>query len=68
VLLVLRGLDALGGEAGFDARNRWRIVEERTRDQSYKLAEPGGSAGPFGDPEIDLALLRYRRPAPLGAA
>lgn len=68
VLLVLRGLDALGGDAGFDARNRWRIVEERTRDQSYKLAEPGGSAGPFGDPEIDLALLRYRRPAPLGAA
>jgi len=68
VLLVLRGLDALGGDAGFDARNRWRLVEERTRDQSYKLAEPGGTSGPFGDPEIDLALLRYRRPTPLGAA
>ncbi len=68
VLVVLRGLDALGGDAGFDARNRWRLVEERTRDQSYKLAEPGGTSGPFGDPEIDLALLRYRRPTPLGAA
>ena len=40
VLVVLRGLDALGGDAGFDARNRWRLVEERTRDQSYKLAGP----------------------------
>ena len=27
----------LGDEdEGFDARNRWRIIEEKTRDQSYK--------------------------------
>ena len=67
-LLVLRWLAPLADDAGFDARNRWRVVEERTRDQSYKLAAPGASAGPFGDPELDAVLLRYRRPAPLGAA
>jgi len=67
ILLVLRWLHPLADEAGFDARNRWRVVEERTRDQSYKLAAPGVSAGCFGDPELDAILLRYRRPAPIGA-
>ena len=67
-LLVMRWLAPLADDAAFDARNRWRVVEERTRDQSYKLAAPGASTGPFGDPELDAVLLRYRRPAPLGAA
>jgi hypothetical protein len=65
---VLRWLHPLGDDAAFDARNRWRIVEERTRDQSYKLAAPSASNGVFGDPELDATLLRYRRPAPMGAA
>jgi len=68
ILLVLRWLHPLGDDAAFDARNRWRIVEERTRDQSYKLAAPGASTGVFGDPELDATLLCYRRPAPMGAA
>jgi len=68
VLLVLRGLHPLADDGGFDARNRWRIIEERTRDQSYKLDRPSRSGGPTGDPELDAILLRYRRPAPLGAA
>ena len=38
MMLVLRGLPPLGDADGAaDARNRWRILEERTRDQSYKL-------------------------------
>jgi hypothetical protein len=68
ILLVLRWLHPLAGDGGFDARNRWRIIEERTRDQSYKLDRPGSSRGPTGDPELDAILLRYRRPAPMGAA
>ena len=48
-----------------DARNRWRIIEERTRDQSYKLDR--AAPGPLtGDPDIDRILLRYRRPMAMG--
>ena len=46
----------------------WRIIEERTRDQSYKLDRQGSGGGPTGDPELDTILLRYRRPAPMAAA
>lgn len=49
------------------ARHRWRIIEERTRDQSYRLDRM--SAGTLtGDPDIDHILERYRRPMGLGAA
>ena len=68
MLLVLRLLHPLAGESSTDARNRWRILEERTRDQSYRL-DGVKDTGPFtGDPEIDGVLLRYRRPPGLGAA
>lgn len=67
MMSVLRLLPPLGdGDAAHDARNRWRVVEERTRDQSYKL-DRVGTAGPFtGDPDIDRILLRYRRPPAMG--
>ena len=69
MLLVLHRLPLLGDtEAADDARNRWRIIEERTRDQSYKLAAPGASETLTGDPEVDSILSRYRRPMGLGAA
>ena len=68
MLLVLRLLHPLAGESSTDARNRWRILEERTRDQSYRL-DGVKDTGPFtGDPEIDGVLLRYRQPPGLGAA
>ncbi len=68
MMLVLRNLPFLTDEDEVaDARNRWRIVEEKTRDQSYKLDKPTGSATLTGDPEIDAILLRYRRPSRLGA-
>jgi hypothetical protein len=68
MLLVLRILHPLAGESSTDARNRWRILEERTRDQSYRL-DGVKDTGPFtGDPEVDGILLRYRRPGGLGAA
>ena len=69
MMLVMRLLPPLADpDATEDARNRWRVIEERTRDQSYKLDRPGSGGGPTGDPELDAILLRYRRPAPMGAA
>jgi hypothetical protein len=68
ILLVLRGIDPLAGAASSDARNRWRLLEERTRDQSYRLAELRVGNPLTGDPEVDAILARYRRPVGLGAA
>src|SRR5690606_19564178 len=68
MLLVLRWLSPLGTDDA-EARNRWRIIEERTRDQSYKLDRGSGGGSTFtGDPDIDGIVARYRRPPGLGAA
>ena len=53
ILMVLRGLPLLTSADSDDAKNRWRILEERTRDQSYKLDRVQRSAAFTGDPEID---------------
>jgi hypothetical protein len=68
MLLVLRWVDPLTGAASQDARNRWRVLEERTRDQSYRLAGLGTTEPLTGDPDVDAILMRYRRPLGLGAA
>jgi len=68
LLLVMAHLPPLGDlDASADARNRWRIVEERTRDQSYKLSPAPNGKNLTGDPEVDEILARYLRPAGLGA-
>lgn len=71
MLLVMRHLPLIGDtDAVEDTRNRWRLVEEKTRDQSYRLsplAAPS-SDSMTGDPEIDTILSRFRRPIGLGAA
>ena len=68
MLLVLRWLSPLAFDDA-EARQRWRIVEERTRDQSYRLAPATGARMAFtGDPDIDGILARYRRPPRLGGA
>jgi hypothetical protein len=51
-----------------DVRQRHRILQERTREQSYtldRLAHPGALTG---DPDIDDILVQFMRPADLGAA
>ena len=71
MLLVLRNLTPLADDAAFEARSKWRIIEERTRDQSYKLdgaKAAAASASLTGDPDVDALLALYVRPAPLGAA
>jgi hypothetical protein len=69
MLLALRNLAPLADDASFEARSRWRIVEERTRDQSYRLDAVKQAARQLtGDPEVDALLAPYVRPSPLGAA
>jgi hypothetical protein len=69
ILLVLRWLPLMGdADDAAEARDRWRIIAEKTRDQSYKLDRPGEPGPLTGDPEIDRILARFRRPAGLGAA
>lgn len=69
LLLILRNLAPLADDASYEARSRWRIIEERTRDQSYRLDAAKASARHLvGDPEIDELLAPYVRPAPFGAA
>jgi hypothetical protein len=69
MLLVLRTVNTLADDASYEARNRWRIVEEQTRDQRYRLAESSGGGGAHlsGDPEVDALLLPYMKPGPVGA-
>jgi hypothetical protein len=66
LLLAIRSLAPVGQSESGDARTGWRIVEEKTRDQSVRFAEPE-RAPLTGDAEIDRLLLPYRRPAAMGA-
>jgi len=69
LLLTIRCLPKLADADGMAARSSWRLLEEKTRDQSYRLqplATP--SLALTMDPEVDQILARYRRPAGLGAA
>ena len=70
MLLVMRHLPFIGDvDAVEDARNRWRLVSEKTRDQSYTLSPPATNTSGLmtGDPEVDSILGRYMRPLGLGA-
>jgi hypothetical protein len=52
-----------------EGRDRARIVEERTRDQAIRFAEPtASSASLTGDAEVDRLLLPYLRQPGVGAA
>ncbi|MBN2196401.1 MAG: hypothetical protein JW751_26545 [Polyangiaceae bacterium] len=69
LLLVLRNLAPLADDAAFEVRSRWRVIEERTRDQSIKLDPAAAANGTLtGDPEVDALLEPYVRPSPIGAA
>jgi hypothetical protein len=69
MLLVLRQLPKLTDADSAAARSAWRLLEERTRDQSYRLAARRDAGEVLtGDPEVDELIARYRRSAGLGAA
>jgi hypothetical protein len=67
--LVVRELPRLRDvDAREDAQKRYRLTQERTRDQGYTL-EALKLHGVFtGDPEIDGLLVMFKRPGDLGAA
>ncbi len=67
MLLVMRLVAPLAHESSFEARSRWRILEERTRDQSYRLAPVQPLRPLTGDPDVDALLTHYLRPRPFGA-
>ena len=69
MLLAMRWTPPVGDtDSSRDARLRWRIIEERTRDQSYKLDKLASQANLTGDPEVDALLFEYRRPPGMGVA
>ncbi len=70
MLLALTLIPRIGdGDGGAEVRNRWRLVEERTRDQSYRLAPVDQLVEPMtGDAVVDQLVARYRRPTGLGAS
>jgi hypothetical protein len=70
MVLALQLLPRLGeGDGGAEVRNRWRVVEEATRDQSYRLAPLETKAIPLtGDVDVDRLLFPYLKPGGLGAA
>lgn len=67
-LLVMRELPRMqtDRDAREDAQNRWRLLAERTRDQSYNRSDLG-IGGFTGDLEIDRILARYQRPVMFGS-
>jgi hypothetical protein len=69
MVLAVRALPAIGDiEAREDVERRARLVEERTRDQSYRLAPPPAGLFLTGEPEVDEILVCYRKPLGVGAA
>ncbi len=69
-LLVMRETAPLADcDSREDAQKRWRIKSEKTRDQSYTLQDlsSGIQGNITGDPEIDLILVQFMRPADYGA-
>jgi hypothetical protein len=70
VKVALLHVDGAATNAGWDAKNKWKVVEERTREQTIKYGGAGASTGGLvapgstsfftGDEEIDSAILRLR--------
>jgi hypothetical protein len=69
LLLAARLAPPLANDAAGEARSTWRIIEERTRDQSVKLADPSSRVPHLsGDAEVDALLWPYVRRPGMGAA
>jgi hypothetical protein len=50
-----------------EARDRWRVLEEKVRDQSIKYDKERRVGSWTGDPEIDFLLTSFIRPPAIGA-
>lgn len=66
-LLVVRGIQPMASAGRFDALNKNKLTGERTREQSYTLAQGRAGTGSFtGDIEIDDLLEAYLAPPQMG--
>ena len=67
---LTRAFNRMAGEIRSHTEKLEQRIEERTRDQSYRLdpSKASESATLTGDPETDALLALYVRPTPLGAA
>lgn len=66
-LICAREAPKLGTDAREDAMNRWRVTQEKTRDNTIQLADPRKWGEFFGDPEIDSILVSFVRPPSMGS-
>lgn len=75
VLLVSRELEPISdGYARSGRRDFWRVVQDKTRDQSITLSRPMASPAALlargmltGDQEIDSLILAFRKPTKMAA-
>lgn len=77
VKIALLHVDGAATDEAWSVKNKWKITEERTRDQQVKYGGSGGSTSVYtgpgstafftGDPEIDAAILMLKSgPAMMG--
>lgn len=67
-LIAAREVGGIGeAECRAAARDGWRVVSEKTRDQSVDYAQPRKFGQWIGDPDIDAILTMFFRPPTLGA-
>lgn len=75
--IALLHVDGAATDDAWFAKNKWKLTEERTRDQSVKYGGVGSSASTYagagssafftGDPEIDALILSLKAgPAMMG--
>lgn len=61
--MVARDLPPVGDAGAQLERDQWRVTGETTRSRSVSMAEAMNLGGPTGDPDIDRALVMFRRPS-----
>jgi hypothetical protein len=69
-LFVFREMGTVFDDLSTEMKNKWRITQERTRDQAVTVAAPPAwtmRGGITGDPEIDRLLFEFGRPPAFGA-
>jgi hypothetical protein len=66
-LLALRSIPD-DDQCGEQIRNGWRVIEERTRDQMIRYADPRKFGQWTGDADIDVLLASLMRAPNLGSA
>ncbi len=65
-LIALRSIPS-DDQCREEIRNGWRVIEQRTRDQMIRYADPRKFGQWTGDPDIDSILTGFIRPPNVGS-